>query len=108
MASPVMLYHREMYDNLGFFATWLPGDPIEIGDVGTLEFGRFMRITSLKELGIGCKVSTGNSTQNMQYTSRQGTKITTSAGAAVTGIAKAEITIEFSCQGAFVFNAANL
>src|SRR5262245_51278402 len=108
MASPVMLYHQEMHNNLGFFATWLPGDPIEIGDVGVLENGRFRPMTSLKEFGIACDISTSQSAQNVHYTSRQGTKIATSSGAAATAIAKAEITIEFSRQGAFVFNASPL
>ena len=28
MTSPVLSYQEEMYRNLGFFANWLPGDPI--------------------------------------------------------------------------------
>ena len=39
MASPVKLYQQEIHDNLGFFATWLPGDQIEVGDVGVIEGG---------------------------------------------------------------------
>jgi hypothetical protein len=108
MASPVKIYQQEMHGNLGFFATWLPGDPIEIGEVGVLEGGRFRRMSSLKELGIACDLSTGQSAQNVQYTSTQGTKITTSAGATATAVAKAEITIDFSREGAFVFHASGL
>lgn len=108
MASPVTLYHREMHDNLGFFATWFPGDPIEIGDAGVLEGGRFRRTASLKELGIACEVGASQGSQNVQYTSTQGTKMTASGGAAATAIAKAEISIEFSRAGAFVFHASSL
>jgi hypothetical protein len=108
MASPVKLYQQEMHNNLGFYATWLPGDPIEIGDIGMLENGRFRRETSLLEMGIECDVSTGQSMQNLQYTSTKGTEIKTSAGAAATALVKAEIIIEFSSEGAFVFNVANL
>ena len=36
MASPVKTYQSEMHDKLGFFATWLPGDHVELGDVGVL------------------------------------------------------------------------
>jgi hypothetical protein len=107
MASPVKLYQREMHDNLGFFPTWLPGDPIEIGDVGVFEGGRFRRMASLSELGIGCKVEAGAATQNVQYTSTQGTKVAATAGAAA-AVGKAEITIEFSREGAFVFHASHL
>ena len=108
MASPVKLYQQEMHDNLGFFPTWLPADRIEIGDVGILEAGRFRPITSLLELGIVGKVGTGAATQNVQYTSTQGTKIATAAGAAATALAKAEITVDFSREGAFVFHASRL
>jgi hypothetical protein len=108
MASPVTLYHREMHDNLGFFATWFPGDPIEIGDAGVLEGGRFRRTVSLKELGIPCEVGAGQGSQNVQYTSTQGTKMTASGGAAAAAFAKAEISIEFSREGAFVFHASRL
>lgn len=35
MASPVQRYQQEMHENIGFFATWLPGDLLELGDIGT-------------------------------------------------------------------------
>lgn len=108
MASPVALYHREIHDNLGYFATWFPGDPIEIGDAGVLEGGRFRRTSSLKDLGIPCEVGAGQGSQNVQYTSTQGTKMTASGGAEATATAKAEISIEFSREGAFVFHASSL
>jgi hypothetical protein len=108
MASPVKLYQKEMHGNLGFFATWFPGDPMEIGDAGVLEGGRFRRMASLKELGIEPEVSSGGSPQNLQYTSTEGTKVTLSAGAAATAVAKAEITVSFSKNGAFVFHVTGL
>jgi hypothetical protein len=108
MATPVKLYQKEMHDNTGFFATWLPGDPIEIGDVGKFEGGRFRRMSSLKELGIEFSVSRGQSTQNVDYSSTRGTKISSATGAEVAAIAKAEISIDFSEQGAFVFQALQL
>lgn len=108
MASPVKLYQREMHDNLGFFPTWLPGDRIEIGDVGILEGGRFRKMTSLAELGIAQKTEAGAATQDVQYTSSHGTKIAFSAGAEATAVAKAEITVDFTSEGAFVFHASRL
>jgi hypothetical protein len=108
MASPVKLYQKEMHDNLGFFATWLPGDPIEVGDAGVLKNGTFRRVGSLAELGIPFDVSDGSTTQDVQYTSTSGTKVAFSAGANAAGVAKAEITIDFSRAGAFVFHASGL
>lgn len=108
MGTPVRLYQKEMHENLGFFATWLPADPIEVGDVGLFEGGRFRRLNSLQQLNIDLAVARGTSTQDAQYTSREGTCITTSAGAAAELAATAEITIEFSRQGAFVFQCSAL
>ena len=86
MASPVKLYQREMHDNIGFFATWFPGDRLEVGDVGVLEGGRFRRMASLAELNIACAVDAGGPQQDVRYTSTTGTKLTPSAGADVAGL----------------------
>ncbi|WP_229755426.1 hypothetical protein [Hymenobacter cavernae] len=108
MASPAKLYQQEMHKNLGFFATWFPGDPIAIGDVGVLENGRFRLETTLTQLGIQCDVMSDQTEQDIQYTSTEGTKIITSAGMSAPSSAKGEITIDFSREGAFVFNASGL
>ncbi len=108
MGSPVRLYQKEMHDNLGFFAAWLPGDPLEVGDVGVLDGGRFRTMTSLHELGIAVQLIDGQAMHNLQYTSTEGTKIATTAGAAAAPVLKAEIAVEFSRQGAFVFHASSL
>ena len=47
MSTPVKLYHQEMHANLGFFGTWLPGDLLQLGDVGILTNGRFRAETTL-------------------------------------------------------------
>lgn len=108
MGSPVKLYQEEMHNNLGFFATWLPADGIEVGDAGVLERGRFRRMASLAELGIECKVSPSGGSQDVQYTSSEGTKIAIGANANVGELAGAEIKIDFTRAGAFVFHAAQL
>lgn len=108
MASPVRLYQEEMHNNLGFFAAWLPGDPIEVGDAGVLERGRFRKLASLRELGIEVQVESTTSSQGVKYTSSEGTKIAPSAGAAIAGVAKAVIKIDFSREGAFVFEVSSL
>jgi hypothetical protein len=97
-----------MHGNVGFFATWFPGDPLDIGDVGVLDKGRFRRMTTLKELNIDCDVEEGTTTQEMQYSSTEGTKIETSLDLALTNGTKGLIKIEFSRGGAYVFNASGL
>lgn len=108
MASPVTLYQSEMHDNMGFFPTWLPGDPIEVGDAGILEGGRFRKMASLRELGIDCPIEESATKQDVKYTATHGTSLSTGAGAGVAALAKVEINVEFSSEGAFVFHASGL
>ena len=108
MVSPVRTYQDEMHQNLGFFATWLPGDPIEVGDVGTLVDGRFRRASSLKELRVACVESDPGAAQSIEYTSTKGTKIGAAIGANAGGFMNAQIEINFSAEGAFVFHATGL
>lgn len=108
MGSPVKLYQREMHENLGFFPTWLPGDMLEIGDAGLLRDGRFRKMSSLKELNIPFTTAEGTSKQNVQYTSTTGTTLSPLIGASVPAIAKAAVSINFSTEGAFVFQATGV
>ena len=108
MTSPVMLYQREMHEKLGFFANWFPADPIEVGDVGRLEAGRFRRAASLKELGIEAVAAPSEGGQPVEYTSKEGTKLEVAAGAAMAGLGKGEVKVSFSRESAFVFHASML
>ncbi len=45
-------YTREMYDEFGHFACWLPNIRLALGDVGTLRGRRFEKLTTLAELGV--------------------------------------------------------
>jgi hypothetical protein len=108
MTSPVLSYQEEMYRNLGFFANWLPGDPIEIGAVGILSEGRFRRVSSLRELKVKYNSATVGTKQNVQFTSTKGTTIAVGGGTSVLEIGKVSIEINFSTEGAFVFHANGL
>lgn len=109
MASAAETYQREMHDRIGFFATWLPGDAIEVGDVGTLAGGRFRKYSSLDELGVPFTVAKNANTQDLQYSSRSGASMDVQAGAAVPGAGvSADISVTFSHSGAFLFHAAKL
>ena len=108
MASPVKIYQAEMHNNLGFFATWLPADQNQIGDLGVLVDGRFRRMSSLKDMGIKFAEDDVGAPQDIQVTSTNGTKVDTKASADVVGMVNAEIKIDFSANGAFVFHATGL
>lgn len=110
MAAPVRLYQTEMHANMGFFCTWLPGDPLHLGDIGILEGGRFRTQTTLAELGVKFTGTGKGSPQNLQYTSKAGTTVSVRAGAELQMPlpASAEIDIKFGNEGAFLFHASNV
>ena len=70
--------------------------------------GRFRRRATLADLGIAFKVGDVGSAHDMRYTSKQGTKLTPDAAADLAGVARVEIDIEFSAEGAFVFHASGI
>lgn len=107
MASPAKLYQKEMHNNVGFFATWLPGDHMELGAVGVMKDGQFRQEATLLDLGIKYKPSDEGSPQPLKYTSSKGTSIKTSVSAKVPGVT-ADVTIDFSGEGAFLFDALNV
>jgi hypothetical protein len=110
MASPASRYQTEMFQNLQLYATWLPGDLLDLGDVGTLKNGAFSQQTTLAELQIPFTVSPPGPAQNLQYSSKSGTniKIDTSAAPPPPFSASASVQVDFSEQGAFVFQASNV
>ncbi len=110
MASPVQRYQREMHDNIGFFATWLPGDLLELGDIGTLKDGIFRKRSSLRELRIKYQASALGASQNLQYTSKSGTafSVDSSVAAPKPLDISAAIKVEFSSEGSFLFHASNV
>jgi len=99
-----------MYENLGFFGTWLPGDLLELGDVGVLQNGQFRGRTTLKELKIPYQVSGPGPVQNLQYTSKSGTSLSidSSVTAPQPFSASAAIKLEFNQEGAFLFHASKV
>lgn len=108
MGSPVETYQTEMHNNLGFYATWLPADPMEVGDVGVWEGGRFHRVGTLSELNVECKVETTGSMSDVQFTSKQGVQMKASGAGGAIGVGKYNIGVDFSGTGSFVFHAAGL
>jgi hypothetical protein len=82
---------------------------MELGAVGVLKEGRFRHEATLGDLGIKIETEVAGSPQTLKYTSTSGTSIENTAGAGMPGPAiKAEISIEFSSEGAFVFDATNV
>ncbi len=104
------LYLREIYKRFSYLAAWLPNTKLKLGDVGMQQGEKFKQMTSLKELGVPFKVRKGTSSIDFTYTSKSGvsaqTKLAGEAGAGANlPLAKAGISIQFSKEGAFLFQA---
>lgn len=73
-------YLRSINKALQYRATWSPGSPMKLGDVGTLEKGVFVQESSLENLGINImQTASGESFNQFNYTSDTGVSINTKA-----------------------------
>ncbi len=59
----------EIKKELGYFTTWLPGEPVKLGDVGVLINGSFERVTNLKNLGIDFDIDLDKSGSDFNFQS---------------------------------------
>ncbi|MEN6342441.1 MAG: hypothetical protein ABFC89_07755 [Methanospirillum sp.] len=102
-----------MHDEFELHAAWLPGTLIRLGDVGTVdESNKFVRRTSLKNLGISFDTLDGNPGMDYQFTSRRGVSVDAkAAGQASIGtlkVADAGFSVRFSREKSTVFFANNV
>ncbi len=112
MASPRDTYIKELHKGFGYFATWHPGEPIEIGDVGILRGNLFTRLTNVKDTPVGLvAVRPDNTAEDLSYVSERGVKIAFKAagkpawpGSAIAD-ARAGVAVEFERTAGVVFNA---
>lgn len=111
MPSPQKQYTQELFDKFGYMATWLPGVPVRLGDIGTYKKGQFERVTSLKNLGIPFRVLKGTSTGQANYASQGSVSETFKAKGEASELAKylakaeAGFIIEMSRANATLFKA---
>lgn len=108
MAKIHQLYTQEIYDNLKYRPTWLPGTPLSLGTVGLIEDGLFRPVTSLNQLKFNFEETLDTERDAFDYTSKSGVSITFKGAGdtnpkfeAVTK-ASAGALIEFSRTGAIV------
>ncbi len=87
-------YLRSINKALKYRATWSPGSPMKLGDVGTIQDGVFVQESSLENVGItNATVESGESFNQFNYTSESGVSISTKAkGSAV--LPGSQLTVE--------------
>jgi hypothetical protein len=104
-------YTRELRDELGYLATWLPNTRIRLGDVGKLRRDRFEYVTDLDTLSIPFEVRSKGLPSDLEYTSRGGVQINSTAsgsaplGTSLAGRTKARMSVAFKRANAVVFVA---
>lgn len=111
MASVEQQYTKELRNGLGYLATWLPGMPIFLGDVGLIDDGVFKRVSHLQPLGVGFKTQKDRSTDRYEYQSSGKISVEMSAkGESAAGFshisdAEAGIAVTFKDEKAVVLSA---
>ena len=105
MSQLVDDYRKQIRTVLGGIATWMPGDKVRVGDIGTFAGNRFRRQSSLKELGFEARTRSGNP-QPWRYASAS-TKSVEASAAVDAGAAAGSFDVSFSKRGSYLFHAHN-
>jgi hypothetical protein len=102
-----------MNEQTGYRATWDPGSPLRIGQVGKLDStGRFTVYTSLEKAGIEPEVLIGGSSGLIDYSSHDSVSISAKAAGTAPAIgsvfsqADAGFEIKFTGEEGIVFQAS--
>ena len=111
MGSPAAMYVRSLHQKFDFYAAWPPNQARRLGDIGRMADGQFQRVTTLELLGISFAERQGPTGSDLSHTSGSSVSIKLKAqGETLPGTsipnAKAGALVEFSSEGAFVFQAA--
>jgi hypothetical protein len=94
--------------SFGFFATWLPNQPLKLGDVGVLTRSAFRHETTLQELDISFDVLVGSTAVDINLASKEGTAVDFTAGGTGSQAgaeAKVGARVQFAREGAFILRA---
>ncbi len=109
MVNVSKTYLSEVYGNLRYRPTWLPGTPLELGAVGVLDNGVFRQVTDLASLDIAYEVANDPVPDaSLDFTSSNGVSIQLKAKGElnerfkVLAQADAGALVEFSRAGAVV------
>jgi hypothetical protein len=110
MAAANKLYVQGIYKRFGYWGTWLPNMRLALGDIGIQQAGVFKRLTSMRKLKLSFKTRVGKKPVDFTHTSESGITLRAkAAGEVVAGMTlpldQAGIQVEFSRQGAFLFQA---
>jgi len=113
MASAQKQYTDEMKKKFGYFATWNPGVPLKLGDIGTLRNNVFTRLSNLSLRGIEFEIRPDETKTPLEHNSEGSVSVTTKLsgtvapqGSVLTNL-DAGIIVEFSKENSTLFKANN-
>lgn len=104
-------YTRELYRQFRYYANWLPGTPLSLGDVGVLKAKEFVRKTNLKHLNLDFEIIKDSTPSQISHQSKGGVSVSAKiAGTApvlgsVLSEAEAGISVSFSNENSILFKA---
>lgn len=111
MKGPQEQYTDEMKKKFGYIATWLPGVPLLLGDIGILNDNVFTRIASLEDFQIPFDIREDDTADDLDYSSRGSVSVTTKiSGTAAPqgstlGSIDAGFIVEFGNENSILFKA---
>jgi hypothetical protein len=106
MDSAARAYTKEVHNKLEKYATWLPGENVQVGDVGQLQNEVFHRLAHLKDFKIACNVVKDPNSKTtykcMSSTTRE-TEVSASAKGPTAGLGAVagDLHISFSRKDSF-------
>jgi hypothetical protein len=107
----VKKYTNELYRHLHYYATWLPGTPLELGTIGTMKNKEFTKKSHLRNVGIDFEIVEDTTKSDLNHTSQGAVTISPKlsgkipqVGSAL-GQGDAGFTVKFSKQNAILFKA---
>ena len=104
-------YTRELKQQFGYLATWLPSTPLELGDIGVLKKNSFTKISNLSDFDIEFEVEPDFSKSNIEHSSSGSVSIVAKLSGTVAPSgsslvqADAGFIVDFSKENAVFFKA---
>lgn len=104
-------YTQELKQQFGYLATWLPGTPMDLGDIGVLKDNQFTKISNLSDFNIDFEIEPDTTESDLEHSSKGSVSISTKASGTVApqgstlGDIDAGITVQFNKENAILFKA---
>jgi len=106
--SAARTYKKVVHDRIGeYWATWLPGDLIRVGDCGPLNGITFKNVDTLAHYQISFEAEPGRKWTKLDCSSSSGVEHSGSAAASAI-VGQAEFAVKFTRENSVLFAAADV